>query len=149
MTALEERLGYAFGDPALLARALTHRSHNADHNERLEFVGDAVLNCVVALALYRAAQEGFTNALRHGQARRLSLRVDVDADAPGPGPGVRLSLRDDGCGLPPSGLPGCGHHGLRWLAERVEGLRGTLQVGNVEPHGVLLQVAVPVPADCR
>ena len=50
MTALEERLGHAFRDPALLARALTHRSHNADHNERLEFVGDAVLNCVVALA---------------------------------------------------------------------------------------------------
>ncbi len=110
---------------------------------------DVALPADVALALYRAAQEGFTNALRHGQARRLSLRVDVDADAPGPGPGVRLSLRDDGCGLPPSGLPGSGHHGLRWLAERVEGLRGTLQVGNVEPHGVLLQVAVPVPADCR
>jgi ribonuclease-3 len=53
VTELEQRLGYIFGDPALLARALTHRSHGAEHNERLEFVGDAVLNCVVAAALYR------------------------------------------------------------------------------------------------
>lgn len=52
MTEIEQRLGYAFRDQALLARALTHRSHGAEHNERLEFVGDAVLNCVVAAALY-------------------------------------------------------------------------------------------------
>ena len=49
---LRERLGYAFRQPELLAQALTHRSHGARHNERLEFVGDAVLNCVVAHALY-------------------------------------------------------------------------------------------------
>jgi ribonuclease III len=53
MTAdLRERLGYTFRRPDLLAQALTHRSHGARHNERLEFVGDAVLNCVVAHALY-------------------------------------------------------------------------------------------------
>lgn len=52
MTDLEQRLGFTFRDPALLSRALTHRSHSAEHNERLEFVGDAVLNCVVAAALY-------------------------------------------------------------------------------------------------
>ncbi len=50
--ALRERLGHAFRQPELLARALTHRSHGATHNERLEFVGDAVLNCVVAAALF-------------------------------------------------------------------------------------------------
>lgn len=49
---LRDRLGYAFRRPDLLAQALTHRSHGARHNERLEFVGDAVLNCVVAHALY-------------------------------------------------------------------------------------------------
>jgi len=49
---LADRLGYAFLRPALLAQALTHRSHSACHNERLEFVGDAVLNCVVGLILY-------------------------------------------------------------------------------------------------
>jgi ribonuclease-3 len=50
--ALRERLGHAFRQPELLARALTHRSHGATHNERLEFVGDAVLNCVVAVVLF-------------------------------------------------------------------------------------------------
>jgi len=49
---LRERLGYSFRRAELLAQALTHRSHGARHNERLEFVGDAVLNCVVAHALY-------------------------------------------------------------------------------------------------
>lgn len=50
--AFRARLGHEFAKPDLLAQALTHRSHGARHNERLEFVGDAVLNCVVALALY-------------------------------------------------------------------------------------------------
>ena len=49
---LRERLGYAFRNPDLLRAALTHRSYGASHNERLEFVGDAVLNCVVAAVLY-------------------------------------------------------------------------------------------------
>ena len=47
-----ERLGHAFARPELLVQALTHRSHGARHNERLEFIGDAVLNCVVAHALF-------------------------------------------------------------------------------------------------
>ena len=50
--AFRGRLGHVFGTPDLLTQALTHRSHGARHNERLEFIGDAVLNCVVALALY-------------------------------------------------------------------------------------------------
>ena len=45
-------LDHAFADPELLRQALTHRSYGAPNNERLEFVGDAVLNCVVALALF-------------------------------------------------------------------------------------------------
>jgi len=49
---LVRQLGYRFGDASLLRQALTHRSFGTPHNERLEFVGDAVLNCVVALALY-------------------------------------------------------------------------------------------------
>ena len=47
-----EALGHVFATPALLRQALTHRSFGAEHNERLEFVGDAVLNCVVAHALF-------------------------------------------------------------------------------------------------
>jgi ribonuclease III len=51
--ALLDRLGYAFRQPELLRQALTHRSFGAGNNERLEFVGDAVLNCAIAAALYR------------------------------------------------------------------------------------------------
>ena len=50
--ALTKRLGYRFKDPTLLHTALTHRSHSSPHNERLEFLGDSVLNCIVADALF-------------------------------------------------------------------------------------------------
>ncbi len=49
---LEERIGYRFVDRNLAMRALTHRSFAAEHNERLEFLGDSVLNCVVGHALF-------------------------------------------------------------------------------------------------
>lgn len=47
-----QRLGYDFRDSSLLRQALTHRSFGATHNERLEFLGDSVLNCVIARRLY-------------------------------------------------------------------------------------------------
>jgi ribonuclease-3 len=46
-------LGHDFRQPDLYRQALTHRSFAADHNERLEFIGDSVLNCAIALDLYR------------------------------------------------------------------------------------------------
>ncbi len=49
---LEARIGYTFTDRKLLERAVTHRSFAAQHNERLEFLGDSVLNCVVGNALF-------------------------------------------------------------------------------------------------
>lgn len=45
-------IGHQFTDTELLRRALTHRSYGASHNERLEYLGDSVVNCVVALELY-------------------------------------------------------------------------------------------------
>jgi ribonuclease-3 len=45
-------IDHAFTDAGLLRQALTHRSNGVPHNERLEFIGDAILNCVVALTLY-------------------------------------------------------------------------------------------------
>ena len=54
--ALQRRLQHEFSDPALLTRALTHRSFSADHNERLEFLGDAVLNLSVADLLFEKLQ---------------------------------------------------------------------------------------------
>jgi ribonuclease-3 len=59
-------IGHVFGDRDLLARALTHRSSGAAHNERLEFLGDSVLNCAIALELYRKFPE-----LSEGELSRL------------------------------------------------------------------------------
>ncbi|MEO8302485.1 MAG: ribonuclease III [Betaproteobacteria bacterium] len=50
--ALPDELGFVFSRPELEAQALTHRSYGVSHNERLEFVGDAVLNCAIGAALF-------------------------------------------------------------------------------------------------
>jgi ribonuclease-3 len=52
LSGLQQRLQHIFSEPRLLQRALTHRSFGADHNERLEFLGDSVLNLAVASLLY-------------------------------------------------------------------------------------------------
>jgi ribonuclease-3 len=52
VSRLEQALGHRFADQGLLRLALTHRSHSAAHNERAEFLGDSVLNCVMAGLLY-------------------------------------------------------------------------------------------------
>lgn len=57
LIALQARLQHQFSDPQLLARALTHRSFSADHNERLEFLGDSVLNLAVAALLYERLKD--------------------------------------------------------------------------------------------
>ena len=57
LDALQERLGYRFVQLGLLQQALTHRSFSADHNERLEFLGDSVLNLAVAHVLYEKLGE--------------------------------------------------------------------------------------------
>ena len=67
LKVLEERLGYVFKDKQLLQKALTHRSFSAQHNERLEFIGDSLLNCAMALELYRrfpAINEGVMSRVR-------------------------------------------------------------------------------------
>jgi ribonuclease-3 len=52
IAAFARRIGYDFRQPDLLREALTHRSHSTPNNERLEFLGDSVLNCATAIALY-------------------------------------------------------------------------------------------------
>ena len=106
-------------------------------------LGDAVLDGDVALALYRAAQEGVTNALRHGQAKSVQITLLAWGDR------LALDVDDDGCGMPSGGAAREGHHGLRWLAERAEALGGTVALDAVSPHGVGLRVRIPrtgVPA---
>jgi ribonuclease-3 len=74
--ALQTALGYEFTSKSLLQQALTHRSHSGVHNERLEFLGDSVLNCVVASMLFdRFAKidEGDLSRLRANLVKQQSL----------------------------------------------------------------------------
>ena len=67
LTWVEQSFGYVFTQPALAEAAVTHRSAGALHNERLEFLGDSLLNCSVARMLYDAhplADEGALSRLR-------------------------------------------------------------------------------------
>ncbi len=76
LAALQQRLGYRFQDPQHLARAMTHRSFSADHNERLEFLGDSVLNLVVADLLFERLQslpEGDLSRVRANLVKQDTL----------------------------------------------------------------------------
>jgi ribonuclease-3 len=73
---LEHKLGYKFKDQALLPQALTHRSHGTPNNERLEFLGDSVLNCVIARLLFErfgALAEGDLSRVRANLVNQQSL----------------------------------------------------------------------------
>ena len=74
--ALAVRLGHTFARSELLLQALTHRSYGAVHNERLEFIGDAVLNCAVAAILYQRfpqVPEGDLSRIRAHLVKRDTL----------------------------------------------------------------------------
>jgi ribonuclease-3 len=76
LDALQKRLGHIFSEQALLTRALTHRSFGADHNERLEFLGDAVLNLAVSSLLFErfgGSDEGDLTRVRAHLVREESL----------------------------------------------------------------------------
>lgn len=70
LTRLSQLLDYRFSSQSLFEQALSHRSYSRNHNERLEFLGDAILNCTIAQALY----EKFPNA-REGQLSRLRAHL--------------------------------------------------------------------------
>jgi ribonuclease-3 len=76
IATLQSRLGHTFSNAALLQQALTHRSHSSLHNERLEFLGDSVLNCVVASLLFDRfgkIDEGDLSRLRANLVKQQSL----------------------------------------------------------------------------
>jgi len=89
---LQMRLGHRWAQPALLTRALTHRSFGADHNERLEFLGDSVLSTAISALLYQRfgdSAEGDLTRVRAHLVREDSLhRVALELELPGL---VRLS----------------------------------------------------------
>lgn len=82
---LQRRLQHVFGSTALLQRALTHRSFSADHNERLEFLGDSVLNLAVSALLYQrltSLSEGElsrvrANLVKQDTLHQIALRLQL------------------------------------------------------------------------
>src|SRR6188508_2986281 len=73
---LLQKLNYQFKEAALLKLALTHRSYGGEHNERLEFLGDAVVNFVIAEILYHQfvkASEGDLSRWRASLVNRDTL----------------------------------------------------------------------------
>jgi ribonuclease-3 len=86
LDALQRRIGHRFQDADLLARALTHRSFGSDHNERLEFLGDAVLSVVISALLYErfaGSDEGDLTRVRAHLVREESLhRVALQLSLP-------------------------------------------------------------------
>lgn len=67
---LQRRIGYRFNDPQRLLLALTHRSFGNENNERLEFLGDSIVNMVIAESLYLSFEKA-----REGQLSRLRARL--------------------------------------------------------------------------
>ncbi|HLS98925.1 MAG: ribonuclease III [Porticoccaceae bacterium] len=115
---LASRLGYSFADQSLFLQALTHRSAGADNNERLEFLGDAVLSVVIAQWLFErfpSASEGELTRLRASLVKGSTLaRIAKDLDL-----GECLQL---GGGELKSG----GHRRESILADAVEALIGAI-----------------------
>jgi len=115
---LAKSLGHVFNDPTLFLQALTHRSAGSRNNERLEFLGDAVLGCVVATELYQRypqAKEGELSRLRSNLVKGESLAaIARDLDI-----GQYLML---GTGERKSG----GHRRDSILSDAVEALFGAI-----------------------
>ncbi|WP_068634630.1 ribonuclease III [Thauera butanivorans] len=84
LETLQNRLGYRFADTKLLLEALTHRSFGLPNNERFEFLGDSILNCVMSMALFarfEQLREGELSRVRASLVRQDALhRIARDLD---------------------------------------------------------------------
>lgn len=137
---LQMRLGYQFIDENLLVQALTHRSHGRQHNERLEFLGDSVLNCAVATLLFSRfadASEGELSRLRANLVKQdplFEIAQSLDLSA-------ALIL---GEGERRSG----GHRRPSILADAVEALLGAiyLEAGFQQAAAVITRLYQPLLA---
>ena len=124
--SLEERLGYRFSNSQLLATALTHRSAGSTHNERLEFLGDAVLDLIVADRLFHDRPDSDEGDLSRARAR-LVRRETLAQVAREIGLGDWLIL---GSGELGSG----GHQRSSTLADALEALIGAVYLdGGLRP----------------
>jgi ribonuclease-3 len=132
LTALQQRLGHRFAEPELLSRAVTHRSFGADHNERLEFLGDAVLSLAISALLFErfgGSDEGDLTRVRAHLVREDTLhRVAVVIGLPEV---LRLSEGE---------ARGGGAQRPSILADALEALIGaTFLDGGFEPARALVQ----------
>ncbi|MEC7968087.1 MAG: ribonuclease III [Actinomycetota bacterium] len=130
-TTLEERLGYHFVEPGLLVHALTHRSWCAEHpgdesNERLEFLGDAVLGVVVTDHLFLAFPDLPEGQLAKARAAVVSSTTLAEVGRElGVGLDLRLGKGEDASG---------GREKPSILADAVEAVLGAMYLdGGVEP----------------
>ena len=120
LAALQRTIGYHFQEPELLVRALTHRSFGADNNELLEFIGDGLVNAVVAELLYSHypdLDEGSLSRLRSKLVSKEGLAILAERFELGP-----LVLL--GAGERKSG----GRHRASIMADTVEALAGGMLV---------------------
>jgi two-component system, NarL family, sensor histidine kinase UhpB len=91
----------------------------------------------IDLTIYRCLQESLTNAVRHAQARQVTIALAAEADGL-----LALSVRDDGCGIHPGKIAG---FGLRGMQQRVEGLGGRYTIDSEPGDGTCVRVTLPLP----
>jgi signal transduction histidine kinase len=93
-----------------------------------------------AIALFRIAQEAFTNIAKHSGAKSVDIALDLDDDT------VVMQISDDGRGIPASRLTAIGSHGLASMRHRVRALGGLLDVRSPPAGGTSLLVRIPAAA---
>ncbi|RQU22107.1 ribonuclease III [Burkholderia cenocepacia] len=135
---LESRLRYEFRNAELLRQALTHRSHSATHNERLEFLGDSVLNCAVAALLFQRfgkLDEGDLSRVRANLVKQQSLYEIAQA--------LNIS---DGLRLGEGELRSGGFRRPSILADAFEAIIGAvfLDGGFEAAQGVIKRLYIPI-----
>ena len=135
---LQQAIGYRFRDPDLLQQALTHRSCEGRNNERLEFLGDGLLNGLIGAALYRARprdDEGALSRLRASLVRESTLADIARGFLLGPLLQLGESERKSG-----------GHRRDSLLADALEALLGAIWLdgGFAEAERCCLQWFAPL-----
>jgi signal transduction histidine kinase len=115
-----------------------------------ETCGSAGLSCIesypdeeprfkseAAIALFRIAQEAFTNILKHSEARSVDVSLDFDAET------LLMRIADDGKGMPMGRFTAIASHGLASMRHRVRALGGRIDVRSPATGGTILVVQIP------
>lgn len=124
--------------PALEALAEETRASAAPFEVELDLPESLELERDRAIAIYRVAQEALTNIRKHAQASLVKITISV-ADGQ-----VRMSILDDGVGIPEEARSKTGSHGLLGMKYRADALRGRFAIGPARPRGTLLEFSLPL-----